>query len=190
MPAKSAIARALLAVAHHLPQPRVIYDRFGREPYLSRYYLVGRPTTTNGSDPFDLLGNPRDGIVWPSGPGLYLHRVHQSDSDLELHNHPWQWAAALILSGGYHEERLHADGKVRVRMLRPGQINWIASDTYHRVQLRGAESWSLIAVGPKASSWGFLDPKTGACEGWRTHLERRQLSQLKREIDREVGRAS
>ena len=36
------------------------------------------------------------------GIGVYLHRFHRPDIDQHLHNHPWRWAASLILNGSYH----------------------------------------------------------------------------------------
>jgi hypothetical protein len=52
-------ARALRWLAAKLPPPRVIFDRAGRSPYLSRYYLVGAPKMADGSNPFDATGAPR-----------------------------------------------------------------------------------------------------------------------------------
>ncbi|MEA3274035.1 MAG: hypothetical protein U9Q81_01780 [Pseudomonadota bacterium] len=52
------------------------------EPYLERYYLFGA-------------------LGWHA----YLHRFVDSDPDRGLHDHPWNRALSLVLSGGYEELR-------------------------------------------------------------------------------------
>ena len=95
-------------LASKLDPPRVIYDREGGSPYLSRYYVFGAPKASDGKPVFDKTGNPRPGIEWNDrvGPvGIYLHKFHRSDDDQDTHSHPWLWSIAIILSGGYSEER-------------------------------------------------------------------------------------
>jgi len=97
-------------------------------------------------------------------PGLFIHRFCRSDHDRELHNHPWDWAVALVLTGGYVEERKEGlEGRVTKRTLRPLSLNLIRSSTFHRVQLLDEEAgaWTLFLAGPRATGgWGFLDPDT------------------------------
>ena len=50
------IRRLVERLAARLSNPRVIYDMTGTSPYLSRYYLLGRPRMADGSDPFDQYG--------------------------------------------------------------------------------------------------------------------------------------
>ncbi|MFW6184410.1 MAG: hypothetical protein ACOC8X_11485, partial [Chloroflexota bacterium] len=93
----------LLSAGAHTPVPRgqrqqdrwTIYDDQNR-PYLTRNYLSHKNRET-----------------WP---GVFLHYFHRSDSDRELHNHPWDTAVAIILTGGYWEHRMEGiDGDVRSR---------------------------------------------------------------------------
>jgi len=92
----------------------------------------------------------------------YLHRFMLPDSDRALHNHPWRWSFSLVLAGGYEEERLDKTGKVITRRVRPGMLNFLGRNSFHRVtELHGKETWSLFIAGPKFSSWGFLDPDKG-----------------------------
>lgn len=151
--------------------PRVIMDLDGRSPYLSRYYLRGRPRMPDGSEPFEPGGGTKEGAIDPPGWGLYLHRFHRGDLDRELHNHPWRWSLSLILAGGYLEERRQGDRIVR-RRLRPGAINWIGQDDFHRVDLTDGECWSLFVAGPKVSGWGFWDRSSGEIIPWRTFVRR------------------
>ena len=162
-------------LTRHLPAPRIIGDDV--TPYLSRWYLLGRPTMPDGSSPFDVYGTPRLGIVWnDAGFGLYLHRFHRGDGGLELHNHPWRWAVSLILAGGYVEERRVPSDlwtpkwSVERRTVRPWTLNRIAADDFHRVDLLEEDAWTLFLVGPKHQSWGFWSRTTDRFVGWRDFL--------------------
>lgn len=173
------LSRVLLFLARWLSRPRVIYDLDGVSPYLSRYYLLGgRPKMPDGSPPFDVFGDPKEGIIWPEGRGLYLHRFHRGDKDRELHNHPWLWSLAFVLSGGYREERRHGDVVVE-RLMKPGRFNWIGHNDFHRVELLKGEAWTLFLAGPKVSSWGFWDRRDNSIVPWRVFHERHSIRGVK-----------
>lgn len=160
------------AVAKTLPPPRVIMDAEGLHPYLSRYYLLGAPRMEDGSPVFDEFGNPREGAIWDSPTGVYLHCFHQSDGR-SLHSHPWDWASSLILVGGYREERIEKRGDVVRRFEQiylPGDTNVLTSNVFHRVELIHGECWSLFTSGKKAEGWGFLDDD-GQYVPWRKFLQ-------------------
>jgi hypothetical protein len=114
----------------------------------------------------------------PPSWGLYLHRFHRSDDEAELHNHPWRWAVSLVLQGGYSEERVvgesYSEGKtlplVMRRQVRPGSLNFLRGDDFHRVDLTDGDAWTLFLVGPVVQSWGFLDRMTGIFTPWRQFL--------------------
>jgi hypothetical protein len=163
-------------VQRRLGPVRCIFDRPGREPYLSRSYFWATPKLPDGSWPFDATGQPLAGIIWRDVPvSAHLHQIHQSDTEQELHSHPWKWAYSLILSGGYIEERRHADGTVRVRRVRPGQIVRLLADDYHRLDLIGGrECWSLFVAGPKTKTWHFWNRETGETVEWREFIKRRR----------------
>lgn len=157
------------SIAARLPTPRVIYDREGGSPYLSRYYLTQRPRMPDGSAPFDPHGDPKSGVFWPDGVGLYLHRFHRSDDDGALHNHPWRWSLSLILVGGYSEERRRGT-RVERRFVGPGSLNFIRATDFHRVDLVERDAWSLFLAGPKVGSWGFWDRASGITTPWRDFI--------------------
>lgn len=168
------IAKLLEWVTSKMPPPRVIWDRMGDSPYLSRFYIFGRPKMADGSDPFERDGSPKVGVIWPtSSIGVYLHKFHRGDDDEELHNHPWRWAVSLILSGGYVEERRFGETVYR-RIVRPGMLNFISADDFHRVELRGREAWSLFVVGPKFTGWGFWNRHTGKFTPWRQFINEKR----------------
>lgn len=102
---------------------------FDGDPYISRTLL------------------PRLGAIRP-----VLHRIHRADADPYPHNHPWRWAKFLIVSGGYIEER---EGHEYPRILKPGDVNHLTADTFHRVSYVWPNTWTLGLLGPREQSWGF-----------------------------------
>jgi len=164
-------------VQRRLAPSRVIWDRPGRAPYLTRSYFWSRPKTDDGFPAFDETGQPRPGIVWRQGPiALHLHEIHQSDTEQELHSHPWRWAVSLILSGGYVEERRdNRTGTVRVRRVRPGQLVFLRAGDYHRLDLIGRPCWSLFLAGPRTTTWWFWNRETGAKQEWREFIASKRV---------------
>ncbi len=154
---------------------RIIMDRHGKSKYLSRYYLVKKPKMPDDSYPFDINGTPREGIMWVPGYGMFLHHFHRDDEARELHSHPWKWSVSLILSGGYREERLERGWpSVRERVFRPGNINVLTNDVFHRVELLDVFGgcWTLFVHGPKNKNWGFLDRDTREFTDWRAFFQK------------------
>lgn len=134
---------------------RTITSPDGR-PYLTRWYLwPRRPRTADGMEP---LQTPF---------AVFIHFFHRSDMDRDQHNHPFDKSWALILKGGYIEER----GDKR-RVFYPGMVNVITKDDYHRVDLiypaRG--SWSLFIAGKNVGSWGFKRRTTGEHVPWDQYV--------------------
>lgn len=169
------VRRALAWVASRLlSPPRVIFDQDGKDPYLSRYYLVGGPRMPDGSAPFDQYGDPKRGAIWPKQRfGLFLHRFHRGDHDRELHSHPWHWAVSWILAGGYREER-RTGNIVVIRDFKPGNWNFLEANDFHRVDLLEDDCWTLFIVGPKAGTWHFWDRLTGKLTPWRDFVNARR----------------
>lgn len=154
-----------------MQHPRIIKDRNGISSYLSRWYFVGAPKMPDGSWPFDENGAPREGACWPNKTwGLYLHRFHRSDDELELHNHPWRWAVSLVLVGGYFEERRLEDDTVKLRRIWPWTINIIRANDFHRVDLVESDAWTLFLVGPKSQGWGFWSRDSRKFWPWRVFI--------------------
>jgi hypothetical protein len=78
----------------------------------------------------------------------------------------------LILSGGYVEHRLENGGVVGLRTLRPGMVNRIGADDFHRVTLLAEGCWSLFVAGKRTQTWGFKDASTGRYESITAHEAR------------------
>lgn len=154
-------------------RPRVIGNwMFGLQQYIVRWYLRGMPRMPDGSWPFEEDGAVRQGAISPDGHDLYVHRIRSSDDEVELHNHPWSWAIALVFWGGYLEERWsHRLGRVVRRRVWPGTINVIRGSDLHRIDLLFGDSWSLFLCGPKHDrSWGFWNRETGSYQHWRSFI--------------------
>lgn len=122
-------------------------------PYLERYYL---------------------GEVF--GVTFYLHRFVSSDSERHVHNHPWGWGRALILSGGYLEERavdlcpLIAGSGCVTTFTRRRWYNRVDGHHFHRIHDAEPGTWTLFFHGKRQrverkdwthadveKGWGFLE---------------------------------
>ena len=116
------------------------------------------------------------------GGHVYLHHVMRGDGAIELHSHPWP-ARAMILAGGYREERrfqlAHDSTRYRVGVdnYYPGDTNFINASTFHRIDLFGdVSAWTILITGPKIArvegepSWSFWDRNTGLTTGYRDFL--------------------
>jgi hypothetical protein len=134
----------LVELLRRLPVGKVVPDRDTGRPYLTRRFLspyAGR---------FGRWLRKRL-------PSAFLHCLHMSDAPKRgLHSHPWPWAVSVILRGGYIEIR--EDGW---RYFRPGDINVIRGDAFHRIELadENEPTWTLFIVGPRHGGWGFKNDK-------------------------------
>ena len=168
----------LQRIVAKLDPPRVIYDRAGGSPYLSRWYAFGAPVANDGKPVFGRDGNPRDDVTWNDRKGpiaVYIHRFHRGDDDSDLHSHPWSVSLSLILAGGYFEERrVRGTDHVVRRRVRPWSFNLIRGDDYHRVDLIEEDAWSIFFAGPRVSAWNFWDRHTGETVYWRTFIARKR----------------
>lgn len=109
---------------------------------------------------FDEEGNylTRWRVIQTPWFGLYLHRIDTPDSRPTLHDHPWDFTA-LVLRGGYIERRLNTrtmtvdeDRKIR-------WVNRMRTHDYHAItRLRRVPTWTLVVVGKRRRTWGYLEP--------------------------------
>ncbi len=164
--------------------PERVIRRSDGAVYLRRFYLCGDPSILAKYFP----EGHREPRWWQRPfvkfPLVYLHKFESSDVDLELHNHPWE-AKALILAGGYLEERRceHASGAYYVDRFprRPGQVNALRADTFHRVLLFERDCWTLIKVGERVQTWGFWNRDTGIFIHWKDMQAHREAARAAKE---------
>ena len=115
-------------------------------PYLERYYL---------------------GQLF--GVTFYLHRFVSSDSERHVHNHPWRRGGALILTGGYIEERAldicpaAGPSGCWTRRIRRRWFNRVDANTVHRIHSAQRPTWTLFFHSPRPKvegtnkGWGFFE---------------------------------
>jgi hypothetical protein len=123
----------LLRISAH--RPCRFIDGDSGQPYLERYYLFGA-----------------------FGWNAYLHRFVDSDPDRGLHDHPWNRAVSLVLTGGYEELSPSPDPeRTGCRFIAPWSLNFLRGEDFHRVLLRaGRPAWTLFVHGPRVKGWSFL----------------------------------
>jgi len=93
--------------------------------------------------------------------GMFLHYFHKGDQVRDLHSHPWEYAYSIVLTSGYDEERCEGPtGKIVHVSHKPGDVNVLTKDTYHRVDLLNGGAWTLFIRGPRIQGWGFLNRET------------------------------
>jgi hypothetical protein len=204
-------------ITGRLPFPRVIYDRAGLSEYLSRWYLYGVPTASDGKPVFNEIGRKRPGIEVTERDGplaTYLHRFHRGDDDYELHSHPWKISVALILAGGYIEERrvarsVRCRGCGALRMRRVRGVDVAAFERGHaghggvtvkyRVAKRVVRPWSFNVIRGndyhrvellEEDSWSlfFAGPKIDEWFFW--NRESGETTQWEKFIARKRGQAT
>ena len=142
-------------VSQNLPYQRI--DTEG-SPYLERFYIFRRSWLIDTDDEKGVDDLSKQTWWQKRMKGIYLHHFHRGDHDRELHNHPWDDSWSLILTNGYFEER-GVGSKILNFVLKPGSINRIKANDFHRVDLRNPNKgcWTLFFSGPRVQNWGFKD---------------------------------
>jgi hypothetical protein len=103
---------------------------------------------------------------------VYLHNILRADSDDAPHTHPWEWFQSTILHGGYTEER--GANAIQVGYAEGDTNSFDSVREYHRIVGVQPDTWTLVVVGPKAASWGFMVPGRGLVP-WRDRLRERGI---------------
>lgn len=94
------------------------------------------------------------------GVSFYLHRFVGSDEERQVHDHPWAWAKAIILKGGYVEEVVCALDLERGWISKTRYRRWyndLGPHVFHRIVSPVPGTWTLFFHGERIKSWGFLD---------------------------------
>jgi hypothetical protein len=111
-------------------------------PYLTRTVLAG-VDCLDTHDPACLVHE-------------FIHEIHSPDSDPDMHDHPWAWAVAVVLSGGYREARPGENGLPWTRTYRAGDLNVLRPGDYHRITAVEPGTRTHFIAGREISDWGFL----------------------------------
>lgn len=90
--------------------------------------------------------------------GLYLHRFEGPDPRSTLHDHPWPFLS-VVLRGGYIERRLDPE---TMEVDEAHEVRWInrlrTHDAHAIVRLLRVPTWTLMVVGRRVRTWGYLEP--------------------------------
>ena len=107
------------------------------------------------------------------GYGLYLHHILRSDTQRELHDHPWNFVTFLLWGSYVEENFLCNDPKFVAKSYRRRMWSLLfrkATD-FHRLELQpGKTVWTLFFSGRKIRKWGFQTD-----EGWVPYDEYEDL---------------
>jgi len=88
---------------------------------------------------------------------LYLHRMDGPDSRPTLHDHPWNFLS-LVLRGGYIERRLDPHSMLVDEQHRVRWVNRMRTHDAHAItELLRVPTWTLLLVGPRRRTWGYLE---------------------------------
>jgi len=163
------VRRVCEKVSKWAPSWRMI-TRGDNEPYLKRYYFFRREWVLEW---FETQGWETPRFV-AKIPSLYLHHFVAGDDEVELHNHPFKKSLALVLTGGYHEER-KVGNEVHSRIVPPWSFNLIDANTFHKVELLDKEkgAWTIFLSGERTQRWGFWHPETFEYVDWENHVDAR-----------------
>lgn len=149
--------------AHAAMMESTLIRREDQRPYMRRHYPQGKKNDQTSKQ---------------GGMGWFIHKFLSSDDPGEVHNHPWEWCASIILLGSYVETRYKWSWEDRVlghsklnkivltqpetRILQPNMMNVITHDVMHQVNLvDDGPVWTLFIHGPRVSTWGFADLESG-----------------------------
>lgn len=158
---------------------KLITANLAGDPYLLRVYLTSeRSELKRQLQELGVSNSLALKVLTMARP--YLHHFFRGDSDREAHNHPWVCSVSLILTSGYKEYRWKpALGRFDERYLKPGSINYIRRNDFHRVELyKGQGCWTLFtSIGRVMESngrdWSFLNTETGELTPWGTWVQDR-----------------
>jgi hypothetical protein len=80
---------------------------------------------------------------------VFIHKLHRSDYQRAMHDHPWTFVS-IIIRGGYKEQT-----PMGILSHAPGDILYRPAEWKHAVIIEGKPSWNLILHGPRRRKWGF-----------------------------------
>ncbi len=97
-------------------------------------------------------------VVQTPWGGVYVHRFTGPDPRATLHDHPWNFLS-IIVRGGYVERRLDPE---TMEVDEAHKVRWLnrirASEAHSIMRLLRVPTWSVMLVGRRLRTWGYLEP--------------------------------
>lgn len=111
-------------------------------------------------------------IVQTPWLSVYVHDIHQPDTDRDPHNHPWTFWS-LVLRGGYTEQ-LHPIPYVHVDTWRTNtwrrfSLHRMDRSSAHRIVHAQPGLKTLVITGRRRSTWGFFTQPWGGFVPWQQY---------------------
>jgi hypothetical protein len=118
--------------------------------------------------------------------GIYVHRMDGPDSRATLHDHPWPFVS-FVLRGGYWEHTNYEGDASGWRYV--GRVNIKrATDLHYIDELARTPTWTLMLVGRRRRTWGYVDRDGGwTAFNYHPHAEEFDLAMRTRRILREIA---
>lgn len=96
-------------------------------------------------------------VVQTPWAGFYVHRFDGPDPRPTLHDHPWPFLSC-VLRGGYIERRLTP---MAMSVQEDHVVRWFnrkrTHDAHSIVRLLRVPTWTLMFVGRRVRTWGYLE---------------------------------
>jgi hypothetical protein len=109
-------------------------------------------------------------VVQTPWGGFYVHRYTGPDPRKTLHDHPWRFLS-VVLRGGYVERRLNPVTMQVNEAHTIRRYNRVrANDAHSIVELHRTPTWTVLLVGRRLRTWGYLEP-VGNMAGTRVPFE-------------------
>lgn len=93
----------------------------------------------------------------------FLHWFATADQDEWVHDHPWRFGIAIVLTGWYIEERAKWFDPRLGAVLKRRKIRWfnfLTARTLHRVAEAKPGTWTLFIHFGRIKEWGFFEGQT------------------------------
>ena len=102
---------------------------------------------------------------------IYIHKICLSDMDLDMHDHPWNFAS-VILEGAYHETSTYPPNfdVIHHRDCYSGDVIEHKAEDAHKIRLISNVVWTLVFTSGRNRYWGYQTR-----QGWIGNKEYRAL---------------
>lgn len=83
------------------------------------------------------------------GIGVFVHKLHKSETKDVFHTHPWNGISFIL--GSYNEQQI--GGPLKKKFF----FNFLRATTPHRIEVGDKSVWTLFIHGKKFNRWKVFD---------------------------------